>query len=797
MTRLGLAIALIAATPLAACVNTTSVLCDDGISRCPSTTTCLALPDRTVCVTDPQAAACDGIGEGMECTLDSVPGTCKSGACFPSRCGDGFIDTGETCDDGNKESLDGCSADCQSLEVCGNSITDLARGEQCDDGLVGLSGDGCSSRCLNEYFVWRDVTPRIPIQRYDQVFVADPAGGVLMFGGTAGDGAPGDAPFPLDDTWRWDGVIWSELTPPSGAPGRRARMAAALDVTHQQTLIFGGRDLGGTFLDELWAWNGMAWTQLTPSGAAPDRRAGASMACSTTRCVLFGGENSSGLLGDTWSWDGASWTQITGPAPSARAGAGLAFDTARNRFVLIGGGNAQDQYELSGSQWVALGPIGAFAAANLTVAYDPVALAIVVINGSMTYTYNGTWTNTGRQFLSTNPKLSYSTAQGRAIGLSSTQNTVAEWTFGNWSIRANQRPLGNPRGLTATYDPLRGRTIVIDAGVTGNPTGTWEWDGRLWHRTAELTALNHPPAAEGTALVFDTKCGEAVAFGGALSNTMLHGETWRYLATGTWTRAPGAGPSPRSQHAMAYDANRDAIVLFGGRTGTSATAISNELWEWSGTCGAKTWTRMMVAGPSARAGARMAYDASRQVVVMFGGAGADTGTWKWDGIAWKEEVATATSPSSRSEHGMVYDARLRQVVLYGGRVGGLRLGDGARWDGSAWTPIEEVVPIVGRSTMAMAPDVTGGLLLIGGETSLASVPEILRLRAETELEPFEACQLATADADGDGLAGCADPDCGFRCRPLCPLGEDCSGPHCGDGVCSVVEDDLICPADCP
>jgi len=42
---------------------------------------------------------------------------------------------------------DGCSADCRSLEVCGNAILDP--GEQCDDGNV-RNGDGCSASCRLE-----------------------------------------------------------------------------------------------------------------------------------------------------------------------------------------------------------------------------------------------------------------------------------------------------------------------------------------------------------------------------------------------------------------------------------------------------------------------------------------------------------------------------------------------------------------------------------------------------------------------------------------------------------------------
>lgn len=61
-------------------------------------------------------------------------------------CGNGDLDLDELCDDGNIIDGDGCSADCQSDETCGNLIIDSPVGEECDDGNE-LSGDGCQANC--------------------------------------------------------------------------------------------------------------------------------------------------------------------------------------------------------------------------------------------------------------------------------------------------------------------------------------------------------------------------------------------------------------------------------------------------------------------------------------------------------------------------------------------------------------------------------------------------------------------------------------------------------------------------
>ena len=82
-----------------------------------------------------------------------------------SNCGNGAIDAGETCDDGNRAGGDGCGATCiqepgfrcptagmRCTAVCGDSIRAGvgASQEQCDDGNT-TNGDGCSSTCALEF----------------------------------------------------------------------------------------------------------------------------------------------------------------------------------------------------------------------------------------------------------------------------------------------------------------------------------------------------------------------------------------------------------------------------------------------------------------------------------------------------------------------------------------------------------------------------------------------------------------------------------------------------------------------
>ena len=61
-------------------------------------------------------------------------------------CGDGVIQPGEECDDGNDINDDACTNTC-ALPACGDGI--LQPGEECDDGNAD-DNDGCAADCTLE-----------------------------------------------------------------------------------------------------------------------------------------------------------------------------------------------------------------------------------------------------------------------------------------------------------------------------------------------------------------------------------------------------------------------------------------------------------------------------------------------------------------------------------------------------------------------------------------------------------------------------------------------------------------------
>ncbi len=63
-----------------------------------------------------------------------------------ANCGNGALNPGEECDDGNTTSSDGCSSVC-SREYCGDGTTQTGIGEQCDDANTD-DNDGCKNTCV-------------------------------------------------------------------------------------------------------------------------------------------------------------------------------------------------------------------------------------------------------------------------------------------------------------------------------------------------------------------------------------------------------------------------------------------------------------------------------------------------------------------------------------------------------------------------------------------------------------------------------------------------------------------------
>jgi hypothetical protein len=266
------------------------------------------------------------------------------------------------------------------------------------------------------------------------------------------------------------------------------------------------------------------------------------------------------------------------------------------------------------------------------------------------------------------------------------------------------------------FDARRGVTVMFggaDASRVRNDA--WSWDGRRW----SLERWRGPSPRTFAAMAWDTARSEAVLFGGRRvlfgkegeQGTFL-GDTW-VLDRAGWRRVEVAGPSPRAEASVAYDAARGVVVLFGGYTdggGTSGgTNRLGDTWEWNGA----RWTLRATDGPAPRNGAAMAYDAKTGDVVLFGGSGGPrSDTWSWSGGRWRQ-LATPATPG-RFNSVAAYDAARGQIVRATGWNGRERVRETWGFDGRGWSLESSEGPAPRNHSAIVYDSVRARLVLFGG-----------------------------------------------------------------------------------
>ena len=153
---------------------------------------------------------------------------------------------------------------------------------------------------------------------------------------------------------------WTQLSPTGGTPPGRHAAMSVYDPTTNSMIIFGGCLSGCTPAgNDVWVLshaNGKGgtpvWTQLAPSGAAPNPRINSSAAYdpATDRLMIFAGQNGGGsacsTYSDTWVLTNANgtggapaWIQLspTGGPPAGQYGPTTFYDSANNRMTVTGG----------------------------------------------------------------------------------------------------------------------------------------------------------------------------------------------------------------------------------------------------------------------------------------------------------------------------------------------------------------------------------------------------------------------------------------------------------------------------
>jgi hypothetical protein len=153
-------------------------------------------------------------------------------------------------------------------------------------------------------------------------------------------------------------------------------------------------------------------------------------------------------------------------------------------------------------------------------------------------------------------------------------------------------------------------------------------------------------------------------------------------------RRISTSPGPQWGHHLVYHERLGRIVLVEG----------GALWTWDG----RRWELQAdQAGVPQRRLGGAAYDASRELLIVFGGRAGPDGvtngdTWIWDRTSWREvqtgSEAGDTIVGIRNHHAMAYDESRGRTVMYGGTIPPpdvsaqeqLKRRDSWRWPTDTW-----------------------------------------------------------------------------------------------------------------
>jgi hypothetical protein len=572
--------------------------------------------------------------------------------------------------------------------------------------------------------------------QFDHGAYFDPARGrMVVFGGYGGD----------QHVREWDGAVWHYL-PNYQAASVRQGTRMVYDTRRGRGLMFGGsRD--GVPSNELWEWDGRTWTLREPREGSPTPlpREGHVMAHDPVTGVTYvwGGGHLASLatFDDMWAWDGDTWRQVTvtGPRPSGRMQASAAIHVHGRKLVVFGG--VRFQYSLPPIQeldetWVwdldqggwTLVASEAKPAARLGAAmtYDPVGREVVLFGGCAKIVVFDEHRNRLPQ------PYCWEDPNG---GDGATMNDLWSWTpSGGWVRRVEHRFVANetaarprPRAFSSmVYDTVAGHAVVF-GGVSDGETSTffgnaWAWkDGTL---RLLRPSSRRPQALRRQVIGMNPDTGHLLVFGGAPSRvpgvTVHSNETWEWDGY-TWSPWQGAViPYPRNESTLTYNPRDKVMLMFGGNRSGPVPRFGDDLWTWAGWDAG--WSAVYPPdvppspGPAGRYNYAAAYDPVRGSLLVHGGYRrvddlSESGhlpcgdpdrlndTWTWHDATWRPErrdggpPGTTTwnsPPQGRKAATAAWCDACQGVLVYGGQLdddcdgGVVRLGETWRWDGTSW-----------------------------------------------------------------------------------------------------------------
>ena len=498
--------------------------------------------------------------------------------------------------------------------------------------------------------------------------------------------------------WAFDGRSWAQLDVDNQIPGLGAGFAMTQGPAGS-VVVFGG--CTGLFCGqqgsvEVGAFVFDGFSAVPVAGPPPRRSAFATWDPEREVTVVGSGSNLAGTaFTDTWEFDdvNAAFVQVNAPGmPTTMSAAG--FDPRSGDIVAIG---TNTDFRGAG--------IARYDGSRWTLGpplpvprpFFPNAAATDQRTGSL-------------KFASLVDDDTGSLPDFGVFGLNDDGFTI-EFRRREDSVDAIRSP--SERFETAVaLDPATKKPFMV-GGRTRNGTGAcgtggscedqWRFDGIAFN---ELTPATKPPARATSAMAFDAFRNRVFLFGGAREGDSASlQDTWEYNGT-TWVQrclggTCGALPPVRARHGMAFDDVSRTSVVFGGEASFFGVP-RNDTWKFNGT----SWVECRVGNPAcnlvvtaaglppARADAAMAFDPDHGEVVVFGGRDAAFNRFG-DTWTFKNNTWTrkaTTGPAPRVEPNLVFHPGLGMLLIGGQLANGVVDPIVWRWDGVTWTPLATIDP---------------------------------------------------------------------------------------------------------
>jgi uncharacterized protein (TIGR03437 family) len=289
-------------------------------------------------------------------------------------------------------------------------------------------------------------------------------------------------------------------------------------------------------------------------------------------------------------------------------------------------------------------------------------------------------------------------------------------------------------GAIAYDEP--GRQIFLFAGQDSSPRNDlWSYslDRRQWAQVEASGTI--PPARFGHTLLFDPVRRRLILFGGQAG--AFFSDTWAFdIASANWRLLSGddAGPSRRYGHSAIYETNRDRMVISHGFTDAGRF---DDTWAFD--LRTNSWANISPNSnrPLRRCLHHAVYDSANSRMYLYGGCSSGFGPcpqgdlWAFDlnRNQWTE-LTPSTAPPAREHYGMAFDATRDRLVVFGGAGPGL-LNDTWEYDSRStrWqqTPIDGTLPSARQRHETAYISDRGTVVFFGGTTSAGLSNELWTL----------------------------------------------------------------------